>query len=59
MPHDMTQTMVARLTQQAERACKEKRKPGRQQSLDNDEIQANPEDMFDQNANETEEPDYR
>ncbi|XP_066973232.1 uncharacterized protein [Macrobrachium rosenbergii] len=59
MPHDMTQTMVARLAQQAERATKDKRKTGRQQSLDNDEIQPSPEDMFDQNANETEEPDYR
>ncbi|XP_042204556.1 mitogen-activated protein kinase-binding protein 1-like isoform X9 [Homarus americanus] len=58
MPHDMTQTMTARLAQQAERASKEKRKPQRQ-SIDNEDFRPATEDMFDQNANEAEEPDYR
>ncbi|XP_069943226.1 uncharacterized protein Wdr62 isoform X3 [Cherax quadricarinatus] len=58
MPHDMTQTMTARLAQQAERASKEKKKPQRQ-SIDNEDFRGASEDIFDQNANEAEEPDYR
>lgn len=58
MPHDMTQTMTARLAQQAERAAKDKRKAVRQ-PIDNEDFRQPPEDIFDQNANEPEEPDYR
>ncbi|XP_069193391.1 mitogen-activated protein kinase-binding protein 1 isoform X4 [Procambarus clarkii] len=58
MPHDMTQTMTARLAQQAERATKEKRKPQRQ-IIDNEDFRPASEDIFDHNANEEEEPDYR
>lgn len=58
MPHDMTQTMMARLAQQAERAAKDKRKAVRQ-PIDNEDFRQPAEDIFDQNANEPEEPDYR
>ncbi|XP_045134838.1 uncharacterized protein LOC123518200 isoform X3 [Portunus trituberculatus] len=58
MPHDMTQTMMARLAQQAERAAKDKRKVPRQ-PIDNEDFRQGSENIFDQNANEPEEPDYR
>ena len=58
MPHDMTQTMMARVVQQAERASKDKRKVPRQ-PIDNEDFRQPAEDIFDQNANEPEEPDYR
>lgn len=58
MPHDMTQTMMARVAQQAERAAKDKRKVVRQ-PIDNEDFRQPAEDIFDQNANEPEEPDYR
>lgn len=54
----MTQTMTARLAQQAERSAKEKRKPTKQ-SVDNEDFRPASEAIFDQNANEAEEPDYR
>ncbi|XP_047496658.1 WD repeat-containing protein 62-like isoform X3 [Penaeus chinensis] len=57
MPHDMSQTITARIAQQAERASKEKRKV--RQPIDNEDFRPASEDIFDQNANEAEEPDYR
>ncbi|XP_076039679.1 WD repeat domain 62 [Oratosquilla oratoria] len=71
MPHDMTQTMVARLAQQAERAAKDSRRQQPPQALppspiqrsvnrvttDNEEFRPASAEIFDQNANE--EPDYR
>lgn len=57
MPHDMSQTITARISQQAERASKEKRKV--RQPIDNEDFRPASEDIFDQNANEAEEPDYR
>lgn len=57
MPHDMSQTITARIAQQAERASKEKRKV--RQPIDNEDFRPASDDIFDQNANEAEEPDYR
>lgn len=60
MPHDLTQTITARQLQQAERATKEVRgKIHRPLSVDNEDFRPASADIFDQNANDVEEPDYR
>ena len=63
----MTQIIVARLAQQAERAAKDRKTQlqhqqkllQHQQSLDNEDFRPTTAEIFDQNANDMESPDYR